>query len=136
MEAGTIDAANEVAEEEAKAALEELEAARAAQAESGEFPDQAAADADADGFFDSEGSSGQFALIVGGEAVTSHTVTLQGGKIETDRELKKGERVRIVIEGRVGEVLFADKTDSKTGDVVGCRRNALVKRESTRVEQL
>jgi len=59
-----------------------------------------------------------FEDIVGGEEPSAHRLTVQGVKLEPGETYKKGQLVKIEIVARVGAVLFEDKRDSATDDVV------------------
>jgi hypothetical protein len=63
-----------------------------------------------------------FTELVGGKATTSNTTRLVGGKIEVDRDFKKGEKVKFLITAEIGSVAFVDQRDGKTGQVIGAER--------------
>ena len=74
---------------------------------------------------DEDGAPSQLAMfteLVGGKAATSNTTRLTGGKVEVDREFKKGQKIRLVITAEIGSVNFVDQRDGKTGQVIGCER--------------
>lgn len=75
--------------------------------------------------------SGQLSLAVGGKKPTGSGLRLTGGKVDVDGQFQKGETIVLRVTAVVGEVAFIDKTDSKTGQVVGCER-----RQKARITEL
>jgi hypothetical protein len=64
---------------------------------------------------------------VGGRKPDQSTLTVKGGEITVAGAVKKGQRVRIVLEGPIAETHFIDIRDSKTGDVSATKRKHVLK---------
>jgi len=106
----------------------DIDAAHAEQAEAtGEPSDVPGVEPAAAGLDPEPLDEGRYTLNAGGKRPTSASMVLQGGKIEYPTELRKGSKVRVVFECRVGGVHFDDKIDSKTGRVVACERKQVLK---------
>jgi hypothetical protein len=68
-------------------------------------------------------ASGQLSLNVGGKRPTGASLRLTGGKVDiVTGELRKGQKVTVMIQASVDAVEFVDIKDPKTGTTVGCDR--------------
>jgi hypothetical protein len=74
-----------------------------------------------------------FADIVGGDTPSVHRLTVQGVKLEPSETYKKGQLVKIEVTARVGAVLFEDKRDSASDEVVDTIETAKCRFVSGRV---
>jgi hypothetical protein len=65
--------------------------------------------------------------VVGGRKADQSTLVIRGGEITVSGAVKKGDRVRIVLEGPIAETHFVDIRDPKTGDVRATKRKHVLK---------
>ncbi len=128
QEAERIALEEAIAAEEAEADLDEAaEAERNAPPESepdGGVPETSEPDESADL---EQGvvieASGQLSLNPGGKKPTGASLRLTGGKVDiVTGELRKGQKVTVMVQASVDAVEFVDIKDPKTQTVVGCDR--------------
>src|SRR5262245_26973844 len=85
----------------------------------GEAPDEQAPEATQ---LSIEGDADVKLHIVGGRAPDQCTLRIDGGEIRVEGAVKKGDRVRLLVEGSIRQTHFIDLVDSKTREVVGTKR--------------
>lgn len=64
----------------------------------------------------------QLSLTIGGAKPTSSVLKLKGGSLELDGEFRKGSRLRVTLDLRVGAVKIEDTVDSGSGEVKSTKR--------------
>lgn len=69
-----------------------------------------------------EGDSTDLTTDVGGKKPTDSKLQIVGKSIEIEGQVKKGARIRAIVELEVGGVKHQDKRDGPTGQVVACTR--------------
>lgn len=78
--------------------------------------------AQADDELSIEGDDGYLDTQAGGKAPTSSKLQITGRSVEIEGQFAKGKRITAMVELVIGDVKFADQTDSETGQVVACTR--------------
>jgi HSP20 family molecular chaperone IbpA len=69
-----------------------------------------------------EGDEGYLTTDVGGKKPTDSKLQIVGRSVEIEGQVKKGGRIRAIVELEVGAVKFQDKKDGQTGQVVASTR--------------
>lgn len=69
-----------------------------------------------------EGSESQLSLAIGGRKPEESRITLAGGAFKMSGQFKKGERVRLFVEGTVDEVATRDNRDRKLNLITSTTR--------------
>jgi hypothetical protein len=65
----------------------------------------------------------QLSLDVGGKKPTGASLRLTGGKVDIPTgQLRKGQKIAVLVEASVDAIEFVDIKDAKTGTIVGCDR--------------
>lgn len=75
---------------------------------------------------DQADQQGQLTFLVGGKRPTSIVMRFSGGKVSTSTQHRKGDLVRVTIEGSVDQVHFIDRKDPKTKQTVACERKEII----------
>ena len=75
---------------------------------------------------------GQLSLSVGGKPPTDSKFRIQGGAIDLEGQLKKGERITLELDCVVGGVHVDDRIDPQTRAVAGTTRKHFLKIEGVR----
>jgi hypothetical protein len=74
-----------------------------------------------------EGDADVTMNVVGGRKADQSTLTISGGEIKVAGAMKKGDRVRVVLEGPIAETHFIDIRDPKTREVAATKRKHVLK---------